>query len=625
MTQQQYSGRHMTTQRVTRSYLRLRSGIALAILLSAAVAAFCVTLYGQRSVAQRAENTRVLDQLLVSLAELSLAFDELKDEPGSQKALIARGRIRRSARPAADSLAELTGAEGFAAFSQQAQQILSQPTLNPVSELKDILLLTEVLTDPAGNRNADTKAAALASNLSRRLLTVFMKAKEAEARTGLIAADTQLIYALVAVAIGAVGVFVAARFVHVPMERFIISAQSEIEASRRKAEAASEAKSVFLATMSHEIRTPLNGVLGLAELLSDSELDDKQRHMIRMMIISGNSLLSIINDVLDLSKAEAGKLEMEAEAFNVRALCQEVIDLFSARAQSANIALNLSESSGVSNWHVLGYSTAIRQIVANLISNALKFTENGSVDIRLQELPSGRDGTRMIRIAVKDTGIGIPPDAQERIFEQFAQADATTTTRFGGTGLGLAIARNLAEAICGRIALQSAVGAGSEFSLEFPVEKVPPPAEVPEPEPVGTLFCKKVLVADDNRVNQIVAGKMLERLGCTVKIAGNGVEAVELARSWAPDLVLMDVRMPELDGLDATRAIRAQEQDLGLEPVPVIGLSANAMSEQRSEGLSAGMNDYLSKPVSKAALAAALAGLWPVEAGTTTDGSTKCA
>ncbi|AHD03824.1 ATP-binding protein [Leisingera methylohalidivorans] len=569
----------------------------------------------------------MLDQLLVSLAELSLAFDELRDEPGSQKALIARGRIRRSARPAADSLTELTGAGALAAFSPQAQEILSQPTLNPVSELEDIVFLTGVLTDPAGNRDAAavSKAAALASDLSRRLLPLFMKAKEAEARSGRIAAETQLIYALVAVAIGAIGVYVAARFVHVPMERFIISAQSEIEASRRKAEAASEAKSVFLATMSHEIRTPLNGVLGLAELLNDTELDDRQRHMIRMMIISGNSLLSIINDVLDLSKAEAGKLEMEAEAFNVRVLCLEVIDLFSARAQSANIDLNLSESTDVNNWHVLGYSTAIRQIVVNLISNALKFTENGSVEVKLQELPSAQDGTRVIRVAVRDTGIGVPPEAQERIFEQFAQADATTTTRFGGTGLGLAITKNLTEAISGRISLQSAEGEGSEFTVEFPVEKVPPPAEVPEPEPAGASFSKKVLVADDNRVNQIVAGKMLERLGCTVITAGNGVEAVELARSWAPDLVLMDVRMPDMDGLDATRAIRAKEQELGLEPVPVIGLSANAMSEQRSEGLSAGMNDYLAKPVNKAALAAALTRLWPEEAGITPEGNAKCA
>lgn len=617
----------MTTQRVTRRYLRLRSGIALAILLAAAVTAFCVTLSGQRSVARRAENTRVLDQLLVSLAELSLAFDELEDDPGSQKALIARGRIRRSARPAADSLAELGGADGLAAFSLPAREILSQPSLNPVSELEDIMFLAGVLTDPAGNRGtaADAKAAALAANLSRQLLPVFMKAKEAEVLTGRIAAERQLIYALAAVAIGAIGVFVAARFVHAPMERTIISAQSEIEASRRKAEAASEAKSVFLATMSHEIRTPLNGVLGLAELLNDTELDDKQRHMIRMMIISGNSLLSIINDVLDLSKAEAGKLEMEAEAFNVRALCLEVIDLFSARAQSANIGLNLRESTEVSNWHVLGYSTAIRQIVVNLISNALKFTENGSVEVKLQELPSAQDGTRVIRIAVRDTGIGVPPEAQERIFEQFAQADATTTTRFGGTGLGLAIAKNLTEAVSGRISLQSAEGEGSEFTVEFPVEKVPPPAEVPEPEPAGASFSKKVLVADDNRVNQMVAGKMLERLGCTVMTAGNGVEAVELAFSWAPDLVLMDVRMPEMDGLDATRTIRAREQELGLEPVPVIGLSANAMSEQRSEGLSAGMNDYLAKPVNKAVLAAALTRLWPTEAGTINEGNPKCA
>ncbi|MBY6068646.1 response regulator [Leisingera aquaemixtae] len=617
----------MTQQRITRRYLRLRSGIALAILLAAAVAAFCVTLSGQRSVARRVENTRVLDQLLVSLAELSLAFDELKDDPGSQRALIARGRIRRSARPAADSLAELSGADALAAFSPQAQEILSQPTLNPVSELQDILFLSGVLTDPGEDREAasDTKAAALASDLSRRLLPVFMKVKEAEAQTARIAAKVQLLYALVAVAIGAIGVYVAARFVHLPMERFIISAQAEIEASRRKAEAASEAKSVFLATMSHEIRTPLNGVLGLAELLNDTQLDDKQRHMIRMMIVSGNSLLSIINDVLDLSKAEAGKLEMEAEAFNVRATCLEVIDLFSARAQSARIALKLTADPQVGSWHVLGYSTAIRQIVVNLISNALKFTENGSVDVKLQELAPGPDGTRLIQIAVKDSGIGIPAEAQERIFEQFAQADATTTTRFGGTGLGLAIVKNLAKAIGGTISLHSAEGEGAEFTLQFPVEDVPPPAEAPAQALVSASFNKKVLVVDDNRVNQMVAGKMLEKLGCTVITAGNGFEAVELTQNWAPDVVLMDVRMPELDGLGATRAIREWEKAQSLPPVPVIGLSANAMSEQRSEGLSAGMNDYLAKPVNKAALAAALTRLWPEAAGTANQEDTKCA
>ncbi|MBY6057163.1 response regulator [Leisingera daeponensis] len=617
----------MTKQRVTRKYLRLRGGIALAILLAAAVAAFCVTLSGHRSVARGAENTRVLDQLLVSLAELSLAFDELRDDPGSQKAEIARGRIRRSARPLEDSLAELTGSRALAAFSPRAQEILTQPALNPVSELQDILMLTGVLADPAANRQAatDVKAAALATDMARRMLPVFMQVKEAEARTSRAAAKTQLLYAAAAVIIGAIGVLVTARFVHLPMERFIISAQSEIEASRRKAEAASEAKSVFLATMSHEIRTPLNGVLGLAELLNDSKLDDQQRHMVRMMIISGNSLLSIINDVLDLSKAEAGKLEMEAEAFNVRAVCLEVIDLFSARAQSARISLQLHVCPEVSNWHVLGYGTAIRQIVVNLVSNALKFTENGTVEVKLEELPPAPGGARMIRIAVRDTGIGIPPEAQERIFEQFAQADATTTTRFGGTGLGLAIVKNLTQAIGGKIALQSAEGEGAEFTVEFPAGTVPAPAAVSEPEPVNASFSKKVLVVDDNRVNQMVAGKMLERLGCTVITAGNGYEAVDLAQSWMPDLVLMDVRMPDMDGLDATRAIRAREQELGLDPVPVIGLSANAMSEQRSEGLAAGMDDYLAKPVNKAALAAALTRLWPAEAGTARKGSTKCA
>jgi len=615
----------MAKQRITQGYLRLRSGVALAILLSAAIGAFLITLSGRDGLARRAENTQSLDLILVSLAELSLAFDELKTDPAKQKALIAIGRVRRSAARATIALEQITHANTRSAFSKEAREIMDQPSLDPLAELGDILFFADVVVNPQKGHSNISKAAALASDLSRQLIPVIMQIKYAEVRTGRAATEAQLTYAVIAVAVGALGVLVAARFVHLPMERFIIKAQSEIETSRRTAEAASEAKSMFLATMSHEIRTPLNGVLGLTELLQDTALDDEQRHMVHMMLISGNSLLRIINDVLDLSKIEAGKFDMETEVFDVLSLCQEVVDLFSAQVQSKNINLRLSARSETTNWRVLGYGKAVRQIVLNLVSNAIKFTETGSVEIEVNERVSNNEETRFFCLVIRDSGIGVAPEAQSRIFEQFTQADSSTTTRFGGTGLGLAIVKKLTEAMNGKISMVSKFGEGSEFVVEFPVVDAPKVTELAASTEAVLTFNKNILVADDNRVNRMVVSKMLESMGCVVNTAVNGIEAIELEKSWSPDLILMDVRMPEMDGLDATRAIRANERELGKATLPIIGLSANAMTEHRNAGLSAGMSGYLSKPIRKADLAEALTRLWPEENRNSKGPNEQCA
>ena len=615
----------MSEQRITQGYLRLRSGIALAILLSAAIGAFLITLSGRDGVVRRAENTQSLDLILVSLAELSLAFDELKADPAKQKALIAIGRVRRISARASIALEHVTHGYSRSAFSEDAREIMDQPSLDPLAELGDILFFADVVATPGKSNSNVAKAATLASDLSRQLIPVIMQIKYAEVRTGRAATETQLTYAVIAVAIGALGVFVAARFVHLPMERYIIRAQSEIETSRRTAEAASEAKSIFLATMSHEIRTPLNGVLGLTDLLQDTDLDDEQRHMVHMMLVSGNSLLRIINDVLDLSKIEAGKFEMESEVFDVLSLCQEVVDLFAAQVQSKNIDLRLSARSETTNWRVLGHGKAVRQIVLNLVSNAIKFTETGSVEIEVNERVSLIEETRVFCLVIRDTGIGVAPEAQSRIFEQFTQADSSTTARFGGTGLGLAIVKKLTEAMNGKISMESKFGEGSEFVVEFPVVDAPKVMELAAPTEAALTFNKNILVADDNRVNRMVVSKMLERMGCVVNTAANGIEAIELERSWSPDLILMDVRMPEMDGLDATRAIRANERELGLATLPIIGLSANAMNEHRNAAMSAGMSDYLSKPIRKVDLAEALTRLWPEENSNSKGQKKRCA
>ena len=615
----------MANQRITKGYLRLRSGVALAILLSAAISAFLITLSGRDSVTRRAENTQALDLVLVSLAELTLAFDELQRDPTKQRALIASGRVRRSAARANVALDQITNANTRSTFSERAREIMDQPSLNPLAELGEILFFADVVANPDENNAKISKAAALASDLSRQLIPIIMQIKDAEVQTGRADTEAQLTYALIAVAIGALGILVAARFVPLPMERFIIAAQSEIEASRRTAESASEAKSIFLATMSHEIRTPLNGVLGLTELLQDTDLDDEQRYMIHMMLVSGNSLLRIINDVLDLSKIEAGKFEMETEVFDVLSLCQEVVDLFSAQVQSKKINLRLSARSETTNWRVLGHGKAVRQIVLNLVSNAIKFTEAGSVEIEVNERASLADGTRMFSLVIKDSGIGVAPEAQSRIFEQFTQADASTTTRFGGTGLGLSIVKKLAEAMNGNISMESELGVGSEFVVEFPVKEAPKITELAEPTEATLTFDKKILVADVNRVNRMVATKMLERMGCVINSAANGIEAIELENSWTPDLILMDVRMPEMDGLEATRVIRTKERELGAPSLPIIGLSANAMSEHRDDAMSAGMTDYLSKPIRKAELVKTFARIWPEENDNSTETEEQCA
>lgn len=604
----------MKTLRVSRRYIRRRSSFALAVLLLSAISALWVVLAGERVSTERAANISAIDDAFVSLAELSLSFEKIKDAPNSQQSLIERSRIRATSKVASEALSAIRESKLSGRFSESAQRILDQPSLNPLNEFEDILLFSNTLENTNSQKSAleTSRTAALASELARSLIPVLLQIKKAEVDAAETGSSQKIAFEILAILTGICGILIAINFVYLPMERFIMRAQKKIEDSRRDAEAASEAKSIFLATMSHEIRTPINGVLGLAELLMDTELDAEQQSMLHTMIASGNSLLRIVNDVLDLSKAEAGKFELEAEVFSAYSLCRDVCDLFLPQAQSKEVSLHLAADTESVKWNVSGYSTAVRQVLVNLVSNAVKFTEKGSIIIKLQDVAADSDAGRKLRISVRDTGIGIAPEEQDRIFEQFTQIDSSATTRVGGTGLGLAISRKLSEAINGRLYVESSSKGGSEFIFEFPVESAPADSAKQDTDHVSDLiFNKRVLVADDNRVNQLVVVKLLESLGCTTKVAANGAEAVELERSWSPDLVLMDVRMPVMDGLEATREIRRNELENSLPAVPIVGLSANATTEDRHAGISAGMLDYLSKPINKFKLAKAMARLWP--------------
>jgi len=300
----------MSNLRITRRYLRWRSGIALSIVLAAAIAAMWVALMGRDTVATRNQNTASMDTLLLSLSEMSMAFQELRMSLASQRGVNSRAHVRRASYAAEEAAERISQEKTLKTFSPEGQSILRRDAMNPLLELEDVLFLADVAVDPRQNMTDVARAAGMAGDLAMRLLPIFNRIKKAELAAAEEAADKQVTYGVFALVITLFGAGLAARFVHLPMERFVIRAQSEIERNRRKAEAASEAKSMFLATMSHEIRTPLNGVLGLADVLKDTRLEPEQKRMLSMIQSSGQALLQLINDVLDLAKIEAGKVEL---------------------------------------------------------------------------------------------------------------------------------------------------------------------------------------------------------------------------------------------------------------------------------------------------------------------------
>jgi signal transduction histidine kinase/ActR/RegA family two-component response regulator len=386
------------------------------------------------------------------------------------------------------------------------------------------------------------------------------------------------------------------------LEKLVQERTEELKVALQKAESANRSKSDFLANMSHEIRTPLNGIIGFSSILSHDLKDPKHNEYAHIIHKSAEGLLDIINDILDFSKIESGKMELDIHEFELKNEINNINSMFIAKAKEKNINLQIDIDQAIPS-HLLGDSLKIRQVLINLIGNALKFSDRGTTIMLNIKLKSQNNDAYAILFSVKDQGIGIPLEKQQKIFNPFSQMDNSTTREYGGTGLGLAISGNMIKLMDSQLQLTSEEGRGSDFYFTLNLKATDQQIEKNVQSSDKTISKKnqyphcRILVAEDNKTNQMLMSVLLNQRAMTFDIADNGLEAIKLFKQNRYDLVLMDIHMPQCNGLEATQAILEYEQENNAPHTPIVALTANAVKGQKEEYLQNGMDNYLTKPI----------------------------
>lgn len=586
---------------VTRGYLRLRILVALLTVLVVAIVSHQISRASHRNVVAKASIVDAIDRSTAAIVESQSNIMDIRNAREESVAGAARTRIKKTLPELQSAIEMLQTALSENTVSDGTRNLLEDDFLDVLGNLQDFQLITLAVlkNDSAFGARSERFNKATRSSVGQLMpLMAELKTFEIEdlekANSRLASLGDLMLTAMVFILV------LIGLLVFLPMERSVLQAQADARRKQRQAEAASESKSNFLAAMSHEIRTPMNGVLGMSELLMETELGSEQRRMVEIVNSSGRSLLSIIDDVLDFSKVEAGKMNLDYRPFKPASHLGNLTELLRPTAEKTGVMLSLVIDPGIANC-LVGDEGRFGQILTNLVGNAVKFSENGKVTVTAK-VEKETDKHQTLIFSVEDTGIGMTDEQLDRIFNKFEQADNSTTRKFGGTGLGLAISAGLTEAMGGRIWAESTFGQGSTFfvCMEFEVH------DVQETGSVVTLAAQKqkdfsglnVLVAEDNKVNQLVIRKMLKSLKCNVSIAINGAEAVKQFKLDRPDIVLMDISMPVMNGYDAAREIRLYEAQRDMEPTPMVALSAHIDADHNQKCFDAGMTMVMAKPVS---------------------------